>query len=69
MALNPRVVKASGDVTWDGGTTTTHVSAGTLADIAPGSALETAYGGASNLRDYVPGGDNESRFGVGNAGS
>jgi hypothetical protein len=47
MALNPRMVNTDTTVTWDGGTFT--VPAGTIADILPGSALETAYGGASNL--------------------
>lgn len=56
MALNPRIVVADTDVTWDNGTTTTHIPRGTLVDCAPGSALETAYG-ASNLRAFVPGQD------------
>lgn len=47
MALNPRIVINDVDVTWDG--VVTHVLRGTLVDCAPGSALETAYGGAGNL--------------------
>jgi hypothetical protein len=45
MALNPRVVTANISVTWDG--VTFPVTAGTVADIPPGSALETAYGTAN----------------------
>jgi len=47
MALNPRMVNTDTQVTWDGGTF--RVKAGTIVDIAPGSAAETAYGGAGNL--------------------
>jgi len=47
MALNPRMVNTDTQVTWDGGTF--RVKAGTVVDIANGSAQETAYGGASNL--------------------
>ena len=47
MALNPRMVNTDTPVTWDGGTIL--VPAGTIVDIPAGSALETAYGGASNL--------------------
>lgn len=47
MALNPRMVNTDTPVTWDGGTF--RVKAGTVVDIANGSALETAYGGAGNL--------------------
>ena len=47
MALNPRMVNTDTSVNWDGGTSL--VPAGTIVDIPPGSALETAYGGASNL--------------------
>jgi hypothetical protein len=47
MALNPRMVNTDTNVTWDGGTS--RVKAGTVVDIANGSALETAYGGAGNL--------------------
>ena len=47
MALNPRMVNSDTNVTWDGGTT--RVKAGTIVDIANGSAQETAYGGAGNL--------------------
>lgn len=47
MALNPRRVNTDTTVTWDGGTT--RVIRGTIIDCAPGSAQETAYGGAGNL--------------------
>jgi hypothetical protein len=47
MALNPRMVNTDTTVTWDGGTFV--VPAGTIVDIANGSAQETAYGGAGNL--------------------
>lgn len=44
-----RMVPEDTDVAWDGGLA--HVAAGTLVDIPPGSALETAYGGPANLED------------------
>lgn len=47
MAANPRMVNTDTSVTWDGGVTL--VPAGTIVDIPAGSALETAYGGSSNL--------------------
>jgi hypothetical protein len=47
MAANPRVLVADVLVTWDGGQTL--VPKGTIVDIPAGSALETAYGGNSNL--------------------
>ena len=47
MAGHPRMVLTDTMVTWDGGTF--RVRRGTIADVAPGSALETAYGGSSNL--------------------
>ena len=46
MALNPRMVTVNIPVTWDG--VTFNVTAGTVVDIPPGSALEAAYG-AGNL--------------------
>jgi hypothetical protein len=39
-------------VIWDGGST--FVRKGTVVDIAPGSALETAYGGLGNLSAVIP---------------
>jgi hypothetical protein len=54
MALNPRIVLEDVDVIWDGGGVTP-VPAGTIIDCAPGSPLETAYGGSSNLRPFVDG--------------
>lgn len=47
MAANPRVVINDVTVNWDGGTTL--VTRGTIVDVPAGSALETAYGGPSNL--------------------
>jgi len=47
MAANPAVVITTIDVPWDGGTA--RVMAGQVVDIPPGSALEAAYGGSSNL--------------------
>lgn len=47
MALNPRMVNTDTPVIWDQATFL--VPAGTIVDILPGSALETAYGGAGNL--------------------
>jgi hypothetical protein len=45
MALNPRQVISDTTVTWD--SCTTFVLAGTIVDVAPGSALEAAYGAAN----------------------
>lgn len=42
MAASPRVVAVDTPVTWDGYTYL--VVRGTIVDIPPGSALETAYG-------------------------
>jgi hypothetical protein len=50
MAANPRVVATDITVNWDGGTT--FVRRGTVVDIPAGSALETAYGGPSNLVSF-----------------
>lgn len=47
MALNPRRVNTDTTVSWDGGTF--RVPRGTIIDCPPGSAMETAYGGAGNL--------------------
>ena len=49
MALNPRMVVSDIDVSWGGGMF--HVLRGTIIDCPPGSSMETAYGGASNLAD------------------
>ena len=51
MSANPRRVLADIQLLWPPGNTTVplHVRKGTLIDCAPGSALETAYGGPSNL--------------------
>lgn len=48
MDASPRVVLTDCFVVWDG--VTEFVKCGTIAAIVPGSALETAYGGAGNLR-------------------
>ncbi|MDQ2874945.1 MAG: hypothetical protein M3Y33_09200 [Actinomycetota bacterium] len=60
MSANPRVVMQDTQVSWEG--TTTFVRRGTIVDAAPGSQLEAAYGGPSNLRSLSPdaGGDPES---------
>lgn len=47
MASNPRVVATDINVVWDGAVT--FVRKGTIVDIPAGGALETAYGGPSNL--------------------
>lgn len=57
MAGHPRMVLTDTTVVWDG--ETTFVRHGTIADIPPGSALETAYGGPGNLAPVPPTGDPE----------
>jgi hypothetical protein len=47
MAANPRLVANDTWVPWDH--VMTHVAAGTVVDIPPGSDLEEAYGGDANL--------------------
>lgn len=47
MAANPRIVATDINVAWDGGTF--FVRKGQIVDIPAGGALETAYGGPSNL--------------------
>lgn len=51
MSSYLRVVLADVTVSWDGGTL--FVKRGTVAAIVPGSRLEAAYGGASNLSAVV----------------
>jgi hypothetical protein len=51
--VSVRMVIADTDVAWDGAVQ--HVPAGTLVAIEPGSVLEAAYGGASNLVDLGDG--------------
>ena len=58
MSGHPRIVLTDTDVSWDGNTT--FVRHGTIVDIVPGSALETAYGGSSNLSAVITTGDPES---------
>jgi hypothetical protein len=52
MSANPRRVLSDVTLFWPPGNTTVplHVRKGTMIDIPPGSALETAYGGPSNLQ-------------------
>jgi hypothetical protein len=50
--MSLRLVTSDTDVAWDGGTT--HIPAGTLVAVEPGSALEAAYGPA-NLADLDEG--------------
>ncbi len=57
MAGHPRYVLTDTEVSWDGGTT--FVRAGTIVDIAPGSALEAVYGGSGNLSAVIVTGDPE----------
>jgi hypothetical protein len=47
-----RVVAADVTVSWDGGTR--FAERGTLVLVEPGSAMETAYGGLSNLPLATP---------------
>jgi len=50
----PRRVLSTGYITWPpGASVPTHVRAGSIVDIPPGSALEAAYGGPSNLQDVT----------------
>ena len=58
MSAYPRIVLTSVWVSWDpaasGIPNKFYVRAGTCVDIKPGSALEAAYGGASNLSGVIP---------------
>ena len=58
MSQCPQRVLADVEVTWDGhangAPVTTFVRHGTVADMAPGSALSTAYGGPGNLSGVIP---------------
>ncbi len=55
MSQYPRYVLAGVTIDRDGGQT--FVKSGTVVDIKPGSELEAAYGGASNLSALIPTGD------------
>ena len=57
MSANPRRVLTDIELLWPPGNTLfpLHVRKGSLVDAAPGSALETAYGGPSNLGPPPPG--------------
>jgi hypothetical protein len=58
MSQCPQRVLTDVQVTWDahanGAPVTTFVRHGTVADIAPGSALSAAYGGSGNLSGVIP---------------
>jgi hypothetical protein len=57
----PRRVLADIDLLWPPGNTAfpLFVRKGSLVDAAPGSALEAAYGGPSNLEDVPRGGSDD----------
>jgi hypothetical protein len=58
MSQCPQRVLTDVTVTWDahanGAPVTTFVRHGTVADIAPGSALAGVYGGSGNLSGVIP---------------
>jgi hypothetical protein len=55
MSQYPRRVLTGVYVVWDKcGTLPVYARAGTVVDIVPGSALEAAYGGSSNLSGVIP---------------
>ena len=58
MSQNPQRVLSDIEVTWDahanGVPVTTFVRHGTVADLVPGSALASAYGGSGNLSGVIP---------------
>ena len=56
MSQYPRYMLASITVTNDSGRTSVFVKSGSVVDIKPGSALETAYG-SGNLSAVIPAGD------------
>jgi hypothetical protein len=60
VSANPRIVLSDTWLQHDG--VLVFVRKGTMVDAPPGSALETAYGGSSNLRGLTAGevGDGES---------
>jgi hypothetical protein len=54
MSAHPRRLLADTSVTWgEPGSPPLLVRRGTIIDITPGSALETAYGGAGNLQNVT----------------
>ena len=53
MSQYPRTILTGTWVTWDG--VQRYVRPGTVVDIQPGSALEAAYGGPSNLSAVITG--------------
>jgi hypothetical protein len=57
MSQNPRRVLADIELLWPPGNTLfpIYVRKGSLVDAAPGSALETAYGGPGNLQAVTAG--------------
>jgi len=58
MSQYPQRVLTDVSVVWDkhanGVPVTTFVRHGTVADIVPGSALASAYGGSGNLSGVIP---------------
>ncbi len=55
MSQYPRIVLSGVYVVWDlCGTLPVYARAGTVVDVVPGSKLELAYGGPSNLSGIVP---------------
>jgi hypothetical protein len=50
MSQNPRIVLTDTYVPWPSSQYPVFIKRGTIVDIVPGSALETAYGGGGNLR-------------------
>lgn len=58
MSQYPQRVLTDVTVTWDGhangAPVTTFVRHGTVADLVPGSALASAYGGSGNLSGVIP---------------
>jgi hypothetical protein len=53
VSVTPRILTNDTYLVWDNGTS--FVKKGTMVGVAPGSALETAYGGSGNLRTLTAG--------------
>jgi hypothetical protein len=54
VSQNPRIVLTSLYVPWPSAQYPVWVKAGTIVDITPGSAMEVAYGTATNLANLSP---------------
>ena len=54
MSQYPRIVLTGLNVPWPSSQYPVWIKAGTIVDIKPGTALETAYGGSSNLANLSP---------------